>query len=59
MERLLQHRSAAKGWVTRVSNNIMKLLARQEPPVTVSELEDAIEEFDKRLLKKEKYPSTI
>ncbi|KAK3883912.1 hypothetical protein Pcinc_011767 [Petrolisthes cinctipes] len=42
-----RRRAANRGWVTRTSNALADLVAK--PDVTTLELEDAIEEFDRRL----------
>lgn len=47
VEKLGKSRFSAKGWTTRSSNALQLLLA--QPCVSRIELEDAIEDFDKRL----------
>ena len=48
----------AEGWLTRVSKKIESLLVK-EPPPTSSELVEALEEFDKRLVKLEEVQNQI
>ncbi|KAK3889708.1 hypothetical protein Pcinc_006274 [Petrolisthes cinctipes] len=46
-DKQMERRAANRGWVTRTSNALADLVAK--PDVTTLELEDAIEEFDRRL----------
>ena len=57
MEQLLKAKAAAEGWLTRATKRIDTLLAKV--PVTVSELEEALDEFDKRLKKLEEVQNDI
>ena len=58
MEQLQKAKAAAEGWLTRVSKKIESLLVK-EPPPTSSELVEALEEFDKRLVKLEEVQNQI
>ncbi|KAG1701703.1 Chordin-like protein 1 [Nymphon striatum] len=49
LQRVRRERAAARGWLTRSSNNLATLIGK--PEVDKLELEDAIDEFDKRLNK--------
>lgn len=49
MEKLKKKRTACRGWVTRTSQALSEVLAQPTP--TLSEMEYAIQEFDKRLAK--------
>ena len=46
-EQLERRRAAARGWTTRASKTLQDLLA--DPDVSKVQLEDAVDEFDKRL----------
>ena len=46
-QQLERKRAAGRGWATRSSNALAALVAK--PEVTIMELEDGIEDFDKRL----------
>ena len=48
-KKLKSSRVAARGWVTRSSKSLLALLDKPKSDVSCLELEDAIEELDKRL----------
>ena len=45
----MKRRAAARGWVTRQAGTLEVLAGEREPPVTIVELTDAIDTFNKRL----------
>ena len=58
MDQLQKAKAAAEGWLTRATKRIDSLLTK-DPPATCSELEEALEEFDKRLSKLEEVQTEI
>ena len=52
MEQLQKAKTVTEGWMTGVSKKLNSLLVR-DPPPTPSELVEALEEFDKRLVRLE------
>ena len=58
MEQLQKAKTAAEGWLTRVSKKMDSLLVR-DPPPTPSKLVEALEEFDKRLVRLEEVQTQI
>ena len=53
----MKAKAAAEGWLTRATKRIDTLMATV--PVTVSELEEALDEFDRRLKKLEEVQNDI
>ena len=58
MEQLQKAKAVAERWLTRVSKKMDSLLVR-DPPPTLSELVEVLEEFDKRLFRLEEVQTQI
>ena len=49
LEKLHKSRASARGWLTRSSKGIKALLDKPNSDLSCIELEDALDEFDKRM----------